>query len=174
MLPGKGHRELLLAFEQLCGELPFEVELDVAGAFLDDGDVFTAELRRAEGVRFHGQVGPDQRRELFLRAHIFCLPTYYAYEGQPFSIVEAYASGCAVITCLHSGIPDIFADHVNGLAVEQRDVASLKAALRTFLADPARTAAVAATNRSSASQLYTKERFQDQMYRILTDAGGAA
>jgi glycosyltransferase involved in cell wall biosynthesis len=51
--------------------------------------------------------GPG-KKNLFSEAHIFCLPTYYPYEGQPIAILEAFASGCVVITTNHSGISDFF------------------------------------------------------------------
>jgi glycosyltransferase involved in cell wall biosynthesis len=171
LLPGKGQRELLAAFSELRSEVPFEVGLDVAGALSDDADGFGQLLRTAQGVSYHGQVGPDKRRELFVSAHVFCLPTYYPYEGQPFSIVESYAAGCAVITCLHSGIPDIFVDGINGLAVEQRDVLSLKAALRKLVEDTQCMASFGASNREMAKDRYTRQRFQEQVHTILVEAG---
>ena len=69
----------------------------------------------------------EKKRRLFAEAHVFCLPTYYSYyEGQPISILEAYASGCVVITTDHGGICDIFKDKINGFRVEKRSCLSIK------------------------------------------------
>ena len=61
-----------------------------------------------------------QKKDLYSNAHIFCLPTYYPWEGQPFCILEAYAAGCVVITTNHSGISQVFKDGINGIEVEKK------------------------------------------------------
>jgi glycosyltransferase involved in cell wall biosynthesis len=71
-----------------------------------------------------------EKRKLYCESHIFCLPTYYPFEGQPISILEGYATGCAVITSNHSGIPFIFKDEKNGFMVEKKSVSSLTESLR--------------------------------------------
>jgi len=47
-----------------------------------------------------------EKQKLFAWAHIFILPSRYKTEAQPISILEAMASGCAVITSTVGEIPN--------------------------------------------------------------------
>ena len=94
---------------------------------------------------------------------MFCLPTYYPYEGQPFCIIEAYATGCSVITTTHSGIKDVFADGVNGYEVAAKSVPSLVAALEKALQKREELRRMATGNLKLAQQQYTQARFLASM-----------
>jgi glycosyltransferase involved in cell wall biosynthesis len=122
-------------------------------------------------MRYHGTVHGARKQELLREAHVFCLPTYYPYEGQPISILEAYASGCAVITTDHSGIFDIFADGVNGYAVPKQSPPQLRATLERCLAAPAALEAIAQQNLQTASQLYRTGRYARDLMDIMARIG---
>lgn len=167
LLPGKGHLELVEAIRAL--EHPCGVELDVGGGF-ETEDGRTAFLRQIDGcarIRYHGVVHGAEKVALFQQAHVFCLPTYYAYEGQPLSILEAYAAGCAVITTDHSGIRDVFADQINGYQVPHRSAADLQTAIARAAADPARLREMALANLSAARERYRVQQFKDRMIPII-------
>ncbi|MBW8003473.1 MAG: glycosyltransferase family 4 protein, partial [Planctomycetes bacterium] len=66
-----------------------------------------------------------KRIDLYRSSQVFCLPTYYRYEGQPISIIEAYASGCVVVTTDQGGIGDIFKNNKNGYEVEKESIEDL-------------------------------------------------
>jgi glycosyltransferase involved in cell wall biosynthesis len=63
-----------------------------------------------------------------------CLPTYYG-EGIPKSLIEAAASGRAIVTTDTPGCRDIVKQGVNGWLVPPRDVDALTAALREAIVD---------------------------------------
>lgn len=127
LLPGKGYIELLFALQNLPTDKLANIEVDFAGGFEDDESKisFLSAIKKYPQIKYHGVVGGEEKRVLLHSAHIFCLPTYYPYEGQPISILEAYASGCAVITTDHSGIFDIFTPEINGIQVEEKNVQSI-------------------------------------------------
>lgn len=176
LLPGKGHEELLQAFEALEPALRESLRIDFAGGFESEPakQAFLTAIARFPQLEYHGVVYGEHKRTLFAAAHVFCLPTYYPHEGQPISILEAYAAGCAVITTDHSGIFDTFADGINGLAVEKRSVASLQAALRAAAAEPARLAAMALLNHQTAHHRYTEDRYNQDLLRIVLGIGRAS
>jgi glycosyltransferase involved in cell wall biosynthesis len=135
LLPGKGHLELASAYFGLDMEDQQAIQIDFAGSFENtaDRDAFLAAIRDYPHLRYCGPVRGDAKVTLLKRAHLFCLPTYYAYEGQPISILEAYAAGCAVITTPHSGIPDIFKQDINGIFVQPRSSEAVRSALLSAL-----------------------------------------
>jgi glycosyltransferase involved in cell wall biosynthesis len=169
LLPGKGHLELIEAIRKLDASERDQIHLDVAGGFEDEQQRqdFQDSIKDLKQVHYHGTVHGTKKQRLFADAHVFCLPTYYGYEGQPISILEAYASGCAVMTTDHSGIFDIFEDGKNGYSVEKGSSDSLARALRQILLDGTALATFALENSSEAREKYTVEHFNARLLDIL-------
>ena len=131
LISGKGYIELINGFLSLDDKYKSKMELNFAGGFADNDskNIFLKLIDAHSNIIYHGIVSGEYKSNLFFDNHIFCLPTYYPFEGQPISILEAYASGCFVITTNHSGIPDIFSNCVNGISVEIKSSDSLNKAL---------------------------------------------
>jgi glycosyltransferase involved in cell wall biosynthesis len=168
MTPQKGYLDLLEAWLGLDSDVRGRIQLDFAGRFDTDGDRsrFEARIAGVGGVRCHGLVDPDEKRRLFAEAHVFCLPTRM-FEGQPISILEAYASGCAVITTGQRGIRDVFSDGVNGFEVLEGSATSIAAALGKALADVDRLRHMAVLNRRTAGERFRPATFTTALTRIL-------
>jgi glycosyltransferase involved in cell wall biosynthesis len=169
LLPGKGHEELVDAFFGLDERTKAGIRIDLAGGFESERqrDTFLARIAGDERIRYHGTVAGERKRTLLARAHVFCLPTYYPYEGQPVSILEAFASGCAVITTDHSGIPDVFRDGTNGFQVAPRSVADLRLAIKRAVLDPDELRRIAATNHETALGRFRTSEFQRAVVQII-------
>lgn len=73
---------------------------------------------------------------LYNKTAIVCLPSYYG-EGLPKSLLEAAASGCAVVTTDSVGCREAIAKDVSGLLVQPKDVTHLVEALFTLMRDNA-------------------------------------
>jgi glycosyltransferase involved in cell wall biosynthesis len=169
LLPGKGHDELVTAFFTLPAEARKSLQLDFAGGFESEGQQadFLRRIDGAANIRYHGTVTGDRKKALFHRAHVFCLPTYYPYEGQPISILEAYASGCAVISTDHSGIGDIFRDGVNGLQVAKQSAPDLARAIEQALVAPADLCRMAQANLQTAAARYKTSDYRQALRNIM-------
>ncbi|HYC93498.1 MAG TPA: glycosyltransferase family 4 protein [Thermoanaerobaculia bacterium] len=80
--------------------------------------------------------------EMMGEATLFALPSIIAPDGQmegiPVVLMEASASGKAVVTTSISGIPELVEHGVTGLLVPPGDAQALAASIRTLLEDPAR------------------------------------
>jgi glycosyltransferase involved in cell wall biosynthesis len=90
-------------------------------------------------------VGPKPQDEVARKmaaAAFFVLPSIIAPDGQmegiPVSLMEAMASGCAVISTSISGIPELIDDGVNGLLVPPADADALARAMQSLLESPDR------------------------------------
>jgi colanic acid/amylovoran biosynthesis glycosyltransferase len=77
--------------------------------------------------------------EMMGESTLFVLPSIIASDGQmegiPVALMEAMASGRAVVSTSISGIPEIVDDGVSGLLVPPADPDALAAAMRTLLED---------------------------------------
>ena len=75
--------------------------------------------------------------EMMGESTLFVLPSIIASDGQmegiPVALMEAMASGRAVVSTSISGIPELVEDGVSGLLVPPGDPAALAAAMRTLL-----------------------------------------
>ena len=117
-------------------------------------------------IIYHGDVCRNQKKQLFSKAHIFILPTLYA-EGQPVSILEAYASGCAVITTGQKGIMDIFQDLINGYVVEPNSVNALNEILLKLPMKNYELTKVAINNLKMASTEFREKTFISKLSKVI-------
>lgn len=168
LIAGKGWIELLAAYEQLSPSMRESIELDFAGAIAEDDERghFLERLDRLPRARYHGAVRGDTKASLLAEAHVFCLPTFYAFEGQPISILEAYASGCVVVTTDHSGIFDVFEPGLNGVEVEPKSIESLRSAL-TELLGRMDLSQIALHNRRQAWAQFRSEEYCANVGRVI-------
>src|SRR5688572_15937338 len=128
---GKGHNELVDGYLSLPRDVRDRFRIAFVGGFesAEFRDTFLRKIEGEAGLSYLGTfIGGADKRALYGKTQVFCLPTYYPYEGQPISILEAYATGCVVVTTAHSGIPEVFADGVNGFAVETKSAESIRRA----------------------------------------------
>lgn len=159
LLPGKGYEELLQAIARLPPDLAVRHRFSFAGGFESEAakQSFLDAIKNMPHVRYHGTVHGNEKRELFRQAHLFCLPTYYPYEGQPISILEAYAAGCAVATTDHSGIYDIFTPGENGWQVMPRSPESLVEMLAKVASHAPEAARIGHANYVAANTSFRRE-----------------
>ena len=144
----------------------FFVEIDFAGKLLSSKNDFISLLNDETNLKYHGSVSGEKKRKLFSNAHIFCLPTYYQYEGQPFSIIEAYASGAVVITTDHSGIGQIFENTKNGFYVEKKSVSSIRNKIVNILDNKDILIKIAIYNNRLANNRYKSSHYLSAMDKV--------
>lgn len=165
LIPSKGYAEVIQSVCTLnsCGAP--QVVLSLAGG-LPQGLTAAALAESWEGrpgVEYVGTVYGAEKVQFLQTAHIFILPTYYPYEGQPISILEAYAAGCVVITTDHSGIFDVFQPGLNGFEVQKRSAASIEGVLRAIVRDPSALEAMALRNHEAACRMYRVQTYCERL-----------
>jgi glycosyltransferase involved in cell wall biosynthesis len=127
-----------------------------------------AEINCSARVRVRwvkGAAGAD-KAELFREVKIFVLPTRYAVEAQPLVLLEAMASGCAIITTRAGEIPTILDDE-SALLLPTVSTDALATALQTLVADTAARARLARAAHARFMDRYQVERHLDQWETLL-------
>lgn len=102
--------------------------------------------------------------KLFAKSNIVVLPSYR--EGLPKVLIEAAASGRAVVTTDVPGCRDAIEPSLTGLLVPVRDVLALADAVQTLIGDTARRQQMGAAGRALAEREFAVEKVVDQHLAI--------
>lgn len=134
----KGLADLAEALGLLRARRPDGWTIEIVGGAAEVGEGEAAELRAtviAAGFG-DGLVGPQPGAEVRKRlatADVFVQPSHW--EGQSIALLEAMASGLAVVATPVGAAPDVLRDGVDGLLVEPHDPAGLASALDKLIGD---------------------------------------
>ncbi|HEY2615244.1 MAG TPA: glycosyltransferase [Chthoniobacterales bacterium] len=141
LIPKKGVATSLCAFAIFQKEFP-KAELIIAGKgpLQSHLEELAEELGVAGKVHFRGFLSQSELLELYASAHFFLHPSETPpdqnQEGIPNSILEAMATGLAVLATRHGGIPEAVDHGRNGLLVEERDFEALATAMKDIVRSP--------------------------------------
>jgi len=134
LIERKGQHHLIEAVKRLI-EQGVAVTLDLVGS----GDARAANEAQAsrlglgDQVRFHGYVPREKIAEYYAAADVFVLPSYN--EGMSVALLEAMASGLAVLVTPTGGTSELVEEGVNGGIFDWGDVERLTVLLRQFASD---------------------------------------
>jgi glycosyltransferase involved in cell wall biosynthesis len=173
LLREKGVETLVEAARRVRATHP-QVRFSVVGE-PDPGNpssITGAELERwrSEGaVEFLGH--RDDVDALMREASIFALPTYYR-EGVPRSLIEAAASGLALIATDQPGCLEVVQPEVTGAVIAARDPEALAAAIRRLADHPELRAAWGRAARAAACERFSEERVLEETAAVYAVALG--
>jgi glycosyltransferase involved in cell wall biosynthesis len=142
LLRSKGVMDLVRAATILKGQFGKSVRVVIAGPHTDrDPDGLDAAerdvLETSADIEFLGARPPHEMPDLMASADIFVLPTRYP-EGLPRVLLEAGATGAALVAGDVDGTRAFVVHGANGVLLPQTDGASIAAELGKLAADPAR------------------------------------
>ena len=176
VFPSKGIFDCLAALSFLRRrDVPFKFVL--AGACMPE-DGYTAQFinRRIRtfivdhelenSVVVYGRASGDEKWKLFQDADVFLLPTFFALEGQPASILEAMYAGCAVIATRYRGIPDLLEDGENGLFVPARSPETIAQRIEWIWRHPEWLQETCKRNHLKVVQQFSPERYLKNMIHV--------
>jgi len=128
-----------------------------------------AAINRSARVRARWVRGArgEEKAALFHDADVFVLPTRYAVEAQPVALLEAMASGCAIVTSRAGEITTILDDE-SAILLEPVSADSVEAALQTLSLSPGRRLRLATAANRRYSERYKPERHLDRWESILS------
>lgn len=125
----KGLLDLFGALEKMDDAV---YSLDLCGGYNSDDaelkeilETFCANHQHS--VHNHGYVSSREKDSVFIRADVCVLPSYG--EGLPVVLLEAMASGCAIITTNVGAITEIIEEGKNGIVLAPGDIEALRNAL---------------------------------------------
>jgi glycosyltransferase involved in cell wall biosynthesis len=126
----------LCAFAQVLERLP-EARLTLAGSGPEEGRLraLAARLGVTSQVRFAGRLDRDAMAELYRSADLVLNPSLA--DNMPNSLLEAMASGVAIVSTAVGGIPDLVEDGVSARLVPAKSAPAMAAAALELLADAA-------------------------------------
>lgn len=164
LMKEKGILEVLKVSEKFIED---DIEFNLAGAIEPEIKEIVKEYleKYPNKIVYHGIVNGQKKKELLLSNDIFILPTYYSNEGQPISILEAYVTGCSVVTTYQGGIEDIFKDRVNGISCKARDIDTIFKSIENLKNDTK----YMKYNYQYGKQKYTKEEFVNRIKNIILE-----
>lgn len=166
----KGAMELLEACENLQNSGAFEVVF--AGKYFDNEfkDEFQCRINNTslKNISVLGGVYGADKIELLKSSDVMVLPTYYSNECFPLALIEAMASGMAIISTPEGAIPDMVEDGINGILVEQKDFLSLSNAMKYFVDNPDEIVRMGREGKERFKERYTFEIFERRLLEVLT------
>jgi glycosyltransferase involved in cell wall biosynthesis len=129
------------------------------------------ELARGLGlrnVRFTGSIAPSEIWRYYADADIYLQTP--DIDNMPSSILEAFASGCAVVSTNAGGVPAILTNEIHGLLVDGNDHERAAAQILRLIDEPGLAARLTSAARATCEQ-YRWDRVRSQwlsLYRGLT------
>jgi len=138
-----------------------------------------AELRRLadvlalDHVTFTGRVPADDIRDFYARAGVYVQTP--DIDNMPLSVLEAFATGCPVVSTRVGGVPALVTDGHTGLLAEPGDPSAVADRIVQLLDNPALARRIASAARAEVGR-YTWPAVRESwlaLYRKLADGGEA-
>jgi glycosyltransferase involved in cell wall biosynthesis len=159
----KGVREYGEAAVRLKRDYP-EVDVRLAGWLDESPDaVSQAELdaMAARGVECLGKL--DDVRPALAQCNVYVLPAYR--EGTPRSVLEAMATGRAIVTTDAPGCRETVVEGENGYLVPPKDADALFEAMRRFVEQPGLAAQMGKASRRIVREKFDVHRVNEALMR---------
>lgn len=125
----KGVDELFVAAKNLKNKYGDKVVFDLVGFFEDEYKEIVEQLEKDKVVVFHGF--QSEPRHFYNLSHCVVLPSYH--EGMSNVLLEAAATGRALITSDIPGCHEAVDEGVNGFLCERMNAESLEVCIEKFL-----------------------------------------
>lgn len=166
LLKDKGVREFVEAARIVRGK-------GIAARFVLAGDFYAANPHSLDPAQVRGWVnegvvewnGPSADMVATLRdCALAVLPSYH--EGLPKFLLEAAATGRAIVTTDIPGCRDVVEDGANGILVPVRDVSALAEAIEKLLGDAERRRAMGIVGRKVVEREFSAERIVEETLAV--------
>ena len=167
MFPEKGYLNLLDSLKFIDKSILKNIIFNFAGKFYNSKlEIdFLKRLDFYDNVFFHGEVSDKDKLKLFQESHVFCIPTQFL-EGQPISILEAYASGAFVLSTNSPGISDIFENNENGFSIGNGEPESISIKIEQIYRNLSYCEKIVLQNYENCLKKYKQEKYFEKLEKI--------
>lgn len=177
MIESKGYVDVLKAVEVLVNEKKKNVTCTFAGRFMElQGDEyfksaveakdwffsFVEQHNLKDRVFYHNSVFDKQKEEQFRKAHVFLLPSYYLYEGQPTAVLEALSYGCVPVVTKYRLIPDMVNEEC-GVFVNAKSPDSIVNAIEQLMGAPNKYDELSRNSYERFNAEFTQEAYAERI-----------
>lgn len=170
----KGIFYLLEAYNILV-QNNFSVNLNIAGNFIGDYELdkkqiktkFFNTIKTTSNITYKGVLKNEDKYQFLANGDIFILPSYYRAEALPLSIIEAMASGNAIITTNHNYLSSVVNSN-SGLIVEPKSSNQLYSAILQLIKNKDNLKLIQQYNFNLARQKYSEKNYIEGITKILT------
>lgn len=180
MIESKGYVDVLKAIDVLVNQRKYDIVCCFAGRFLkvpDDQyfsntneaqawfEEFIEKHNLGDRVEYLSSVFGKEKAKIFSQSHVFLLPSYYIYEGQPTAILEAMSYGCVPIVTNYRLIPDMV-DESCGIFVFPKSPKSIADAIETLINNPTYYNKLSTRSINKFNEKFTREKYSERMQMI--------
>ena len=164
----KGTLDLIDAAAGLCGKHP-DIFFDLVGGELRTGEMGPVKARIEslglnDRVVVHPPVTGSAKTSFLREADLFVYPSHH--EGMPIAVLEAMASGLAIVATRVGGLPDLLGEGVNGMLVDPEQPNQLASALEELYLNDGLRSSMMEKSRSIAHERYDLENRISQLVEI--------
>lgn len=150
---GIAHRVIFVG-----GKADAAVDEALARAIAEDG---------SGRIDLRGAIYGAQKDALLHSVQIFAFPSYYHFECQPLSVIEAMSHGLAIVASDIAGIPDLIRDGEDGFLIPARDPDALVSGLRKLLLDRGLRERLGRSARERYETLFTLQAFEQRLVETI-------
>lgn len=123
-------------------------------------------------VRWIPGAAGDEKYDLLSRCHVFVLPTLYPVEAQPLALLEAMASGCAIVTTGIAEIPVLLPRDANvAVIIDDPTPSTVADAVERLVREPEARMSLAMAARGRYADCFAGGQHIDAWERLFADIG---
>jgi len=123
----------------------------------------------SEQVHYAGKKYGADKSEIFSKADISVLPTFYSNECFPLVLIEAMQYSLPVVSTFEGGIPDVVEDGKTGFLVPQNDAVALAEKLELLIKNPVMRKEMGELGREKYEAEFTLAAFEARFTTILKE-----
>jgi glycosyltransferase involved in cell wall biosynthesis len=174
LIETKGSFILLKSIKELVSQGIRNIEVKFVGDWGDQNykERFIDYVKKHDLTNYVNIPGPlynEDKLNILAQADIFVLPTYYANECFPLTILEAFQAGLPVISSFEGAIPEIITDGVNGFVINAKNELELAKKLEVLISSSMLRIELGNNARETYSKKYEFSIFEKNLIEIFDE-----